>query len=87
MRQPILTNREILTEEFVLVRELRVVLPSESLKCSITMLHVGAHLLITGTAPLPGFLEVVCAGVRYYVLEQALREAGHAYVRVPIRKV
>jgi hypothetical protein len=66
------------TEELVLLRELRVVLTSDGPNCLIATLRGGARVSITGKAPMPGFVEVACAKVRYYVLEQALRQCSVA---------
>ena len=68
-----MVKRRTKTEELVLRRALRVVVATESLKYSITTLQVGARLSIKGGAPLPGFVEVICAKVRYYVREETLR--------------
>ena len=69
-----MVKRRTQTEELVLRRALRVVVvATESLKYSITTLQVGARLSIKGGAPLPGFVEVICAKVRYYVREETLR--------------
>jgi hypothetical protein len=63
---------------FVLVQPLRVVQLSESVKGSITVLPVGACLRITGHSPMPGFIEAVCANVRYSLFEEDLRERSNS---------
>lgn len=69
------------TNEFVLPRQLRAVHLSEANRGTIATLPLGARVSIVGPSTLPGFVEVICANVRYNVFEEDLRASGSEKTR------
>jgi hypothetical protein len=71
------------TPTFVLVRPLRATHLSRNIGFTTASLPAGARVSMIGLSTNPGFVEVICANVRYDVREEDLR--AHAFEPRPSR--